>query len=665
MLSKSIACSSWGKCRNAPVQEWSVPRLELQAAVISSRLHKLIDKELELSITRTFFWSDSMTTLQYIKNKKRRFRPFVANRLSEIHDVSSPNEWRHVPGDLNPAYDGSRGMKILAFQPSCRWWTGPSFLWQPEECWPIQHVGDVPDTDIEQISEKYVMVIAPSALVDEFLCQCSSWSRLQRQLAWLLRFIQYLNNPTTPSTMPKMISFAEMRVSSLKIVHLLQCKYFPDELDLLRDGKQVAAHSKLATLNPILIDGIIRVGGRIRHAPLPLDAVHPMILPKEHHVSTLIIRHNHQILGHAGREHVLSFVRRRYWILQGRALTRKILRNCVDCRKRNEAVMQQLMADLPRERLVPYEPPFTYTGIDFFGPFLVKRGRSTEKVYGCIFVCFNCRAVHIEDASSLETDVFIQALRRFISNRGCPKMIWSDNGTNFIGAEKELCLSIENWKKEVIQSEMRSKEIIWEICPISKWRFQPPAASHMSGVWERLIRSVRKSMKAVIGHPHAFLNKETLRTVFAEVVTILNSRPLCPSSEDPKDLEPLTPNRLLLQRRSLAIPPSIFRQDDLHSRKQWRRAQFLANCFWYRWTQEYLPMLQERQKWVRKRRNLKVNDLVLVVDKNTPRGRWLLGRCIKVFPGRDGRVRTAEVKTKESTLVRPVAKLCLLESEQV
>ena len=240
-------------------------------------------------------------------------------------------------------------------------------------------------------------------------------------------------------------------------------------------------------------------------------------------------------------------------------------------------------------------------------------------------------------------------------------MIWSDNGTNFTGAEKELRPSICNWKKETIQNEMRSKEIEWEICPIYKWRFQPPAASHMSGVWERLIRSVRRSMKAVIGHPHAFLSKETLRTLFAEVVTILNSRPLCPSSDDPNDLEPLTPNHLLLQRRSLVIPPGMFTGEDLYSRKQWRRAQFLANCFRTRWLKEYLPMLQERQKWIPERRNLEVNDLVLVVDKNIPRGRWLLGRCMKVFPGRDGRVRTAEIKTKESTLIRPISKLCLLE----
>ena len=279
------------------------------------------------------------------------------------------------------------------------------------------------------------------------------------------------------------------------------------------------------------------------------------------------------------------------------------------------------MADLPKERLVPFMPPFTYTGTDLFGPFYVKRGRGSEKIYGCIFVCFNSRAVHIEDVSSLETDTFLQALRRFISNRGTPKEIWSDNGTNFTGADKEIARSIKESNQDVIQRDLHSKNVEWFSCPKSTWRFQPPTASHMNGVWERLIRSIRKSMKGVLGDVNAFVNLETLRTVFAEVVTILNSRPLCPSSDDPSDLEPLTPNHLLLQRQNLCVPPGVFVQQESYSRKQWRRSQFLANCVWQRWLREYLPTLQQRQKWVLNRRNLSVNDLVLVVDKNSPRGK--------------------------------------------
>ena len=283
-----------------------------------------------------------------------------------------------------------------------------------------------------------------------------------------------------------------------------------------------------------------------------------MILPKKHPVSTLIIRYFHEILGHAGREHVLSCVRQHFWIIQARSLVRQVLRKCISFRRRNEAPLNQIMADLPKERLTPYEPPFSYTGVDFFGPFYVKRGRGSDKVYGCLFTCFTSRAVHIEDVSSLQTDAFIQALRRFISNRGFPKEIWSDNGTNFTGADKEIRLAIGQWSQDHLNKCLLKDEIRCSLCPLLQWKFQPPSASHMNGVWERMIRSVRKTMKAILGNQHALIGLETLRTVFAEVVTILNSRPLTTNSDDPNDQEPLTPNHLLLQGKTVALPPGLF-----------------------------------------------------------------------------------------------------------
>ena len=291
----------------------------------------------------------------------------------------------------------------------------------------------------------------------------------------------------------------------------------------------------------------------------------------------------------------------------------------------------------------------------------MKRARSSVKVYGCIFVCFNSRAVHIEDASSLKTDTFIQASRRFLSVRGCPKEIWSDNGTNVTGAEKELRRSVQDLNEERIKRELYFHEVKWYQCALPKWRFQPPAASHISGVWERLIRSVRRVMNAILGNQSSLVGLETLRTIFAEVVSILNSRPICPASDDPNDLDPLTPNHFLLQRQNLLVPPGVFSSQELFSRKQWRHAQFLTNCFWSRWIREYVLTLQRRHKWLLNRRNLAVNDLVLVVDNTAPRCRWLLGRVMKVFPGEDARVRSAEVKTKHSKLIRPITKLCLLE----
>ena len=655
----------FGKCRNAPLRRPTIPRLELMASLMAVRTSNLIRAELDLSIDRIVFWTDSLTVLQYINNKTRRFHRFVATRLEEIHEYTTPDQWHHVPGILNPADDGSRGMPIETLHPGCRWWTGPEFLWQTEEHWPHREVGDVLENDKEVITPRASQSITATAgsSLDELLRKFSSWPKLLRTVAWIMRFLQFVRSKCS---MPAIsyhgrIRLTEMLTASRAIIKRVQRQYFQKELEALESGKPVKKDSKLSALSPILVDGAICVGGRLRHAPVAFQAIHPLVIPSEHPIATLLVRHHHEIFGHAGREHVLSTLRQKFWILNARQLTRRIHRSCIPCRKRHEGVMKQLMGDLPKPRLTPHEPPFTYTGVDFFGPFHVKRGRGTEKVYGCIFVCLTCRAIHIEDVGSLESDAFIQALRRFISIRGAVKEVWSDNGTNFTGGEREIRDAIQDLDHDIIERSLHEKDVEWHCQPLTKWHFHPPTASHMSGVWERLIRSVRGTMKAILGHPHAFVTRETLRTVFAETVGILNSRPLCPSSDDPNDWEPITPSHLLQQRQGISLPPGDFQDGDLYSRKQWRRGQILSNHFWARWLREYLPLLQERKKWVLKRRNLAVNDLVLVVTENAPRGHWLLGRVTKVFPGKDDLVRTAEVKTKNSTLLRPISKLCLLE----
>jgi len=385
---------------------------------------------------------------------------------------------------MNPADDGSRGVGAQYFHAECRWWSGPKFLWEPVHMWLNAPVEDLEEDDNEIRKLPTVMFVSSASQIDVLLQRYSSWSRLIKVMSWVLRFVQrsrkkvpaYLNASTLP--------LVEIQQTSQEIVRLVQSQHFHEEYLCLKEGRQVKCNSNLANLSPILIDGVIRVGGRIHRTPIAFKAAHPMVLPKSHNVSTLIVCYYHYVPGHAGREHVLSVIRQSFWILRGRSLVRRILSKCVSCHRHNAPTLQQIMADLPKERLVPYQPPFTYTGLDFFGPFYVKRSCSTVKVYGCIFVCFNSRAIHIEDVSSLETDTFIQALLRFISVRGCPKEIWSENGTNFTGAEKELRLLVQDMSDERIKSELHPREIEWYKCPLPEWRFQPTAPSHMSGVWE-------------------------------------------------------------------------------------------------------------------------------------------------------------------------------------
>ena len=332
---------------------------------------------------------------------------------------------------------------------------------------------------------------------------------------------------------------------------------------------------------------------------------------------------------------------------------RRVLSECFLCRKLGAARGEQLMANLPKERLTPENPPFTSVGVDYFGPLYVQQGRSHVKRYGCVFTCLTTRAIHIEITSTLDTDSFINALRRFISLRGNPSSVYSDNGSNFRAGEQELRTAIEDWNQRAICEFLRLKNI--------SWKFNPPYASHMGGVWERVIRSIRKILTALLGQQ--LVNEEMLRTLMAEVQGILNSRPLTPVSSDPKDLEPLTPNHLLLLRANPNLPPGVFTKEDTHCKRRWRQVQYMSDIFWKRWLKEYLPTLQLRQKWCNPRCCFVVNDLVLVMDGNVHRGKWPLARVVQVHRGTDGYVRSAEVRTATSTLVIPISKLCFLEHD--
>ena len=191
-----------------------------------------------------------------------------------------------------------------------------------------------------------------------------------------------------------------------------------------------------------------------------------------------------------------------------------------------------------------------------------------------------------------------------------------------------------------------------------KWSFNTPAASHHGGVWERVIRMVRKVLNSILHQQH--LDDEGLQTLLCEVEAILNDRPITKTSEDPNDLEPLTPNHILLLKGQPSLPPGLFNKNDSYSKRRWKQVQFLSNLFWHRWLQEYVPLLQERQRWPKDKRNFAAGDVVIVADSNAPRGSWLLGKVLQTFPDRQGLVRSVEVRTKYNTLQRPITKICLL-----
>ena len=458
----------------------------------------------------------------------------------------------------------------------------------------------------------------------------------------------------------------EVQNAKIKILKCVQEQSFKEERGLLskviknqktssKNANVVKKASSIYKLDPVFNEGLIRVGGRLGEAPISKDARHPVILPKHHHVVTLITNHYHNLYGHSGLEYTLSLIQQKYWIINGRRTVRRILNQCVSCKKRQTPMAQQKMANLPEDRTTPSKPPFTYTGVDCFGPFEVRRGRTTAKRYGVLFTCLSIRAIHLELASSLDTGSFVNALRRFIARRGQPEMIRSDNGGNSVKGEKELHEAVKEWNQSQIHDFLSQKNI--------KWVFNPPTGSHHGGVWERCIRTTRKVIKPVT--KEQALEDEGINTLMCEVEAIVNGRPITKLSDDPRDMEPLTPNHLLLLRAGPTLPPATLSKQDIYGRR-WRQVQYLADVFWRRWIKEYLSSLQQRQKWNREKRNFVVGDIVLVLDDKTPRNSWPLGRILEVYTNSNDRlVRSVKLKTRASELRRPVNKIVLLEGADV
>ena len=278
---------------------------------------------------------------------------------------------------------------------------------------------------------------------------------------------------------------------------------------------------------------------------------------------TLTIRNAHERLGHAGRGYVLARLREMYWIASANSAVRQPISSCVICRRIRAPPQDQKMADLPKDRLTP-ALPFTYVSVDYFGPFTTKQGRKENKRYGTLFTCLVSRAVHIEIANSLETDSFLNALRRFIARRGPVREVRCDNGTNFVGAERELREEIKEMNHDKITEKLRQQQI--------DWKFNPPAASHMGGVWEKHVRTVRRIPATLLREHAGRLDDESLHTLMCEVEAIVNSRPLTVISSDVKDPLPLSPNQILTMKRSAVLPPSGQLQcNDAYMRRHWRR----------------------------------------------------------------------------------------------
>ena len=532
---------------------------------------------------------------------------------------------------MNPSDFATRSTLENATIPD-EWIKGPSFLYQSEEDWPQDLPWLMPKEEIRKVHEGNVH----QAFLDEEF----DWN-------------QIAIDPDNFS------SFTQLTESLMQKIRQCQSEVFIQEIERLKKKKAVKKTSSLLELNPFLDENqLLRVGGRIENFNVPFETKHSIILPKKHPFTIKIVRAFHEHLNHMGTDFVLSHMRQYYWPIRGREMVKKISQSCIKCREEKARPCSQLMGNVPKERLEPFKPAFTHTAVDFFGPIQVAYGRGkSAKRYGVIFTCLTVRAVYLDVAKSLASADFLLVFRRFQAIYGSPETLHSDNGTNFVGGEKELREELK-WFKDQEEIEKYCG------CKGTKWYFQPPSAPHFGGAHESLIKSTKKALYRVLKNEAdglRFPTEEILQTLLFEVATLLNSRPLTYTSSDPKDPLPLTPNDLIgiTSKRFISPEHSVALPID-----RYHYLKHLSNLFWQEWQIRYLPSLIERSKWKIQKNNLEVGDLVLVAEPNLPRGQWLTGIVKQAFPGKDGLVRVAKIETKKGEFDRPITKLCILKSNR-
>lgn len=663
-----------GKARVSPTKPVSIPRLELQAALLGSRLAASIEEEMSLQVSRKFYWTDSSTVLLWIKAEPRKFKTFVANRLAEIEENTKPEDWRWVPTKENPADDATRGTPA-EFNHKSRWFQGPAFLRQTEQEWPLhdfKSAGKLP----EEKSKEQVVAAATEgkALID--LQRFSSWERLLRVTARVVTFAYLLlkktrkaattavrkedepwrpqrraqkdkkrtpNQPAiTKSKKPLHAPIGQQHIRKAEeiLIRISQVDSFATEIRSLKKEKPLENASKLKKIDVYIDDDdIIKLRSRtMKFRGEERRKMNPIILDGKHRIAQLIIQHYHKKFLHGNTATVMNEVRQKYWIFGLRAAVKAVSHGCQWCRTRKSVPAIPPTGDLPSERLQHHQFPFTCTAVDYFGPMQVTVGRRVEKRWGALFTCLTTRAVHLELAPSLSASSMIMALRRMTARRGTPSTIFSDNGTNFVGANKEL------------EAAAQEKGI--------KWKFIPPGSPNMGGAWERLVRSVKTALAAVLNERSP--PEEVLHTLITEVEHIVNSRPITPVSMDPDDEESLTPNHFLLGRSCGAMAPGEFDDTDLIGKANWKTAQRLADHFWQRWVKEYLPLIMPRRIEGRATNDPREGDIVLIVDSTLPRNTWPRGEVIKTYPGPDGRTRVMDVRTTGGVLRRPTRRIIVL-----
>lgn len=609
------------KSRVGPMEKYTIPRMELLAAIIGMRLANSIYRGLKVEL-KTTFWTDSMIVLAWITNEAIPWKTWVGNRVTEIRKGSHISSWRHVPGEMNVADTPSRGCAFSSVQ---EWLKGPCWLKEAEDSWPSKHVETPTEALLEKRPVVAMVTVDEPPFSDSFL-RFSSYSKIVRIVAYMLRFVW--NSVISNQKRVGVIKAQEFAAAELAIFRIVQAEWLPED------------RKKCATSVEMFQDssGLWRIKTKLLLSDDHDDFKTPVVL-QDHPLVRKLIQHQHQI-SHTGVQTTLSVLREQVWILRGRQVVRQVIRACQVCKRYSVKNCEPAAAPLPPRR-TGLGKCFDVTGVDLAGPLFLKNG---EKAWIVLYTCAVYRAVHLELVGSLSTEAFLMSLRRFIARRGRPSCLVSDNGGNLRGADA-LMRGLD-WTQ--IEAQCALQRI--------KWVFNPPAAPWHGGFWERLIRVVKDLLRKNLGK--ASLTYEETCTLLCSCEQEVNRRPLTYQYDEANELRPLTPANFLgdLPNKGTDDVDEVDR-GSLLNRVRYR--QEIRDRLISRFRDEYLGSLVGRPKG--ERGDIEIGDIVLIGVDSIKRTLWPLGRVLEVYPGKDGVTRVAKVRVAQGELVRPVQRLYPLE----
>ncbi|TKS65757.1 hypothetical protein D9C73_028022 [Collichthys lucidus] len=661
-------------------QKGDAVKAEMCGAVFAARLKSYFERHCRIQVEKWYHLVDSQTVLGAIQRESYGYQTFFANRVGEIQNSTNVQDWWWIPGALNVADLITRGASPKDLTKDSEWQTGPKFLSLPENEWPKRSSKDVAAAARENIvkiqKKSFVAVLnrinqkgdpeqsqhsvqkmssrPPTGLAVQMLIDVrhfSNLTRLVKTVAWTWRAAKrFLRTKARDKSKWE-------AVSACGIITVVERQ------DAFRDlclAAQAQVTFPSTTTDRLVVyrdmtSGLLVCGGRIQYFKKDGKAV--PLLPFDAWIATLWAHEAHSE-GHEGVAGTLLRMRRKAWVIRGSRIAQKVVDKCIVCKKARARTCQQVMGDLPEERTRP-AAPFEFTAVDLFGPYQVRddiKKRVTMKVWGVVFCCMSSRAIHAELANTLSTESFLLAYQRFTALRGHPLKVWSDPGTNFVGARPvlaELYAFLGDQNKETLEEFAVKHGTEWT------WKINPADSPHRNGAAEAAVRIMKRALQS-LGKGTNLSFSEFL-TVLQLAANLANERPIDARAQSLEDrLEYITPNSLLLGR---ALQSGDIKTFDFgtYPYKRLREIQAQVNHFWKSWSQLAGPNLFVRCKWHTTERNVAVGDIVWLCDQNALRGQFKLGRVICVNPDSKGTVRDVKVQVSPSHCVpisgsRPTAK---------